>query len=272
MQEKILQDSNKKNLLQLILLRTIAIIAQAFTIYFVDSFFEIELPIFNMMAVLLILILSNSIAIYRYKKDRPISDLSLFLELLFDVLALTAQLYFSGGATNPFISLFLLQVIIAAILLREKYTWLICFISVLCYVFLSFFYQEIHGISHHSDSGEFLNLHLHGMLVSYVIAAILLVIFITRISRNLRQRDEKLLEQQDILRSAILAVSAAHNLGTPLATISVILNDWKKLGTTDKDLTKDIAMIESQVERCKKTISEILSESGKERVESAAKK
>ena len=114
MKDTILQNTNRKNLLQLLGLRAIAIFGQVATILLVRYFLHIELPLTTMFLILILLVIVNCISFYRYKFQKNISDKSLFIELLFDVAALTAQLYFSGGISNPFISLFLLQVIIAA--------------------------------------------------------------------------------------------------------------------------------------------------------------
>ena len=77
--------------------------------------------------------------------------------MVFDVAALTAQLYLSGGISNPFISLFLLQVIIAAVLLRPFYAWALASITTACYVWPSFYYQEIHAFHHHEDGENLFN-------------------------------------------------------------------------------------------------------------------
>ena len=166
MKDTISQNTNRKNLLQLLCLRLIAIFGQVATILFAHYFLHIELPLTAMFSVAMFLTIVNCVSFYRYKSQKNISDKSLFIELLFDVTALTTQLYFSGGISNPFISLFLLQVIIGAILLRVIYAWLIAVLTIICYVWLSFNYQELHAFHHH-ESGEFFNLHLHGMLISY---------------------------------------------------------------------------------------------------------
>ncbi len=274
MKDTIFQNTNRKNLLQLLWLRLIAIFGQVATILFVYYFLHIALPLTVMFATLLLLTIVNCVSFYRYKFQENISDKSLFIELLFDVAALTSQLYFSGGISNPFISLFLLQVIIGAILLRRIYAWLIAAITILCYVWLSFNYQEFHAFHHHEE-GDLFNLHLHGMLISYVFAAILLLIFVTKIIKNLREGDEKInllkrqsLEKEQVIRMGLLATGAAHELGTPLSTISVILGDWKKMNLK-KDLIEDVEVIETQLACCKKILSEILSSSGKKRLEQA---
>ncbi len=272
-QTKISRSANRKNLLQLIILRWIAIFAQLCAILFCTHFLEIHLALKPMLATLFALILLNFLSLSFYKSNKAISDKILFFELLCDVFALSLQLYFSGGASNPFISLFLLQVIISAILLRPFFAWITSLITILLYILLGLYSNHLHGFNHHNfNEGKSFDLHLQGMLLSYIIAAILLVIFITKISKNLRERDIKILEQQEVLRSAMIATAAAHDLGTPLATISVILNDLK----TDSEnkninIISDITLMEEQIERCKKSLSKILLESGNERLESANK-
>lgn len=277
MNNSISQNTNRKNLAQLLLLRAVAILGQALMIIFVNNLLEISLPLKHMFSVLAALTLLNILGFYRYKSQKNISDKALFFELFLDVSAFALQIYLSGGASNPFISLFLLQVIIAAILLQGNYAWLIATITTIYYVLLSFYYQHLHAFHAHGEMGGFFNLHLQGMLMSYILAAILLLIFIGNIMKNLRERDEKIhamkkdvVEKNQMIRTALLASAAAHELGTPLATISVILGDWKKMNL-EKGLNSDITTIENQLTRCKKIISEILTNSGKTRVEQADK-
>ncbi len=272
-QPETMRSANHKNLFQLIILRWIAIFAQLCAILFSTHFLEIHLALRPMLITLLALSALNFLSLNFYQKSKIIGDKILFFELLCDVLALSLQLYFSGGASNPFISLFLLQVIISAILLRPLFAWITSFVTILFYILLGLYSHHPHGLDHHNfNEGESFGMHLQGMLLSYIIATILLVIFITKISKNLRERDIKLLEQQEVLRSAMIATAAAHDLGTPLATISVILNDLKKDSQNkSSSLSCDIALMEEQIERCKKSLSQILLESGNERLESANK-
>lgn len=275
MNDFISQNTNRRNLLQLLWLRLVAIVGQVTTILFVYYFLKISLPLGLMFLVIGLLGFTSLISFYRYESKKNISDKSLFIELLLDVLALTAQLYLSGGISNPFISLFLLQVIISAILLSQIYSWLIGIITILCYIALSFYHHELHELHHHSGSGNFFNLHLQGMLISYVFAAILLLIFVTKIIKNLKERDRQIsslkqqaIEKEQVVRMGLFATSAAHELSTPLSTISVILADWKKM-KFEKDVIVDVELVESQIERCKKILSGILSSSGRARLENA---
>ncbi len=227
-----------------------------------------------MLFVVGFLILVNLFSFYRYKNNKNISDQSLFFELVIDIFALTFQLYLSGGISNPLISLFLLQVVISAILLRFRYAIITTIITICCYAFLGFKYRHIHEFHHHGNAGDFFSLHLQGMFITYVIAAILLLIFIHKIIKNLNERDKqidqlkhKALEKEQIFRMGLFTTSAAHELGTPLSTISVILGDLKN--SAQDELKEDLSMIEKQIQRCKKIISGILLSSKKQRAEKA---
>jgi two-component system sensor histidine kinase RegB len=278
---KINTNTNQKNLRQLLILRAIAIFAQIATIIFVDSFLEISLPKNLMFLVIFLLALFSIKSFYNLQKNN-VSDKNLFIELLFDVVAFALQIYLSGGISNPFISLFLLQVIIGAILLKPLFSWLIALITFIFYLLLSKFFYVINFDliansamqNHHHSHHDNFSLHLRGMLVSYIILAILLIIFIGKIIKNIRDGEQKIhdLEQQflkekQMVEIALFATSSAHNLGSPLSTISVIISDWKKIHY-DKNLQDDIKIIDAQLQKCKNILSEILNYSGKSRLES----
>jgi two-component system sensor histidine kinase RegB len=117
---------------------------------------------------------------------------------------------------------------------------------------------------------------MRGLFVCYLIAAILLVLFITRINRNVRTRDQHLAnlrqqsaEEDHIVRLGLMASGAAHELGTPLATLSVILNDWQHMPEMVQtlEIAEEIVEMQAQVERCKTILSGILMSSGEARGE-----
>ncbi|GLK72936.1 HAMP domain-containing histidine kinase [Ancylobacter dichloromethanicus] len=266
--------SDRKNLLLLIQLRWIAAIGQLVTIWFVDVVLAIALPLAQMLAVIAFLVALNLVSLLRYRHRERVSNTELFLELLLDVGALTAQLYLSGGAQNPFISLFLLQVILGAILLEAWSVWTLVAITSACFVGLTAFHRDILGP--HGPMGGFWNLHIQGMFICFVLSACLLVAFITRINANLRARDARLAElrqqsaeEEHIVRMGLLASGAAHELGTPLSTLSVILNDWEKMPVLarDDELVQDMAEMQTQLARCKAIVTGILLSSGEARGE-----
>jgi two-component system sensor histidine kinase RegB len=240
--------------------------------------FGIKLPLPQMLAVLACLIAFNIGSHLRWHERRVVSNSELFFALLVDVASLTAQLYFSGGTTNPFAFLFLLQVIIGAVLLEAWSTWTIVAVTSVCLAGLALFSKPL---PLPLDQGRsFSSLYVQGMLICFVLNATLLVIFITRISRNLRAGDAQLAdlrqraaEEEHIVRMGLLASGAAHELGTPLATLSVILGDWRRMPEFSKnaELREEIAEMQAQLQRCKTIVSGILLSAGETRGESSMK-
>lgn len=266
--------TDKKNLLLLVQFRWLAVIGQVVTILVVHFWFGIALPLTLLAIVIAFLIGLNIASLLRHHWRNTVSNTELFLALLLDVAALTAQLYLSGGAANPFVSLYLLQVTLAAMLLDAWSTWALVIITGGCFVWLTAFYRDV--FLSHEHGGDFAWLHIQGTFVCFVLSATLLVFFITRINRNLRARDAHLaslrqqsVEEDHVVRMGLLASGAAHELGTPLATLSVILNDWQHMpilkGTLE--LSQEITEMQLQVDRCKAIVSGILMSSGEARGE-----
>jgi len=266
--------TDRKNLLLLVQLRWLAVIGQVVTILVVHFWFEIALPLTQLAIVIAFLIGLNIVSLLRYRYRNIVSNTELFLALLLDVAALTVQLYLTGGAANPFVSLYLLQVTLAAVLLDAWSTWALVVITSGCFVWLTAFHRDI--FSWRGHGGDFAWLHIQGMFACFVLSATLLVLFITRINRNLRARDAHLAslrqqsaEEDHIVRMGLLASGAAHELGTPLATLSVILNDWQHMPTLKEapELLQEITEMQLQLDRCKTIVSGILMSSGEARGE-----
>ncbi len=116
-----------------------------------------------------------------------------------------------------------------------------------------------------------------GMLIGFMLNAMLLVVFVTRINRNLKARDAHLAdlrqhaaEEEHIVRMGLLASGAAHELGTPLSTLAVILGDWHRMPffASDPELLRDVEEMQAQVLRCKNIVTGILLWAGVDRGES----
>ncbi|WP_050461094.1 ATP-binding protein [Herbaspirillum autotrophicum] len=267
-----------QNMLQLIQLRWLAVIGQITTIAIVILGFDIRLPLPHMLEVLACLVAFNIASHLRWQERTVVTNRELFLALLVDVATLTAQLYLSGGTTNPFAFLYLLQVILSAVLLEAWSTWTIVAITSACLVGLSLFSEPL--ALHPGPDNGLSPLYLLGMLFCFVLNAALLVILITRISRNQRAADTQLAdlkqraaEEDHIVRMGLLASGAAHELGTPLATLSVILGDWRRMPEFSRNpvLQEEIAEMQTQLQRCKTIVSGILLSAGEARGESSVK-
>jgi two-component system sensor histidine kinase RegB len=267
--------TGRANMLQLIELRWIAVVGQVITIAVVQYGFRIHLPLHDMSMVLLFLVIFNAASMLRWRVPREVTNTTLFVSMLVDVATFTAQLYLSGGVTNPFVFLYLLQVILGAVLLRAWAVWTIVVVTGACFAGLTQFYRPL--ALPPDDYGRLTGPYIGGTLLCFGLNAALLVVFMTRISRNLRARDERLAhlreraaEEEHIVRMGLLASGAAHELGTPLSTLSVILGDWRHMPAfaSDPERLQEIDEMQAQVRRCKSIVSGILLSAGEARGES----
>jgi len=230
-----------------------------------------------MLGVLIALVVLNVISLLVMRRARPISNAQLFGALLLDVGALSSQLYLSGGATNPFVSLFLLQVVLGSVLLQRWSSWALVIATSLAFTLLTTVYRPI--VLPRGFSRTLFALHVQGMLACFVLVAVLLVMFVTRINGNLRAQDARLadvqrqaVEAEHIVRIGLLASGAAHELGTPLSSLSVILGDWRRVRTIAHDpiLAREVEEMQAEVQRCKAIVTSVLLSSGDARGEQAA--
>lgn len=257
-----LADTILTRLHPLIQLRWIAVTGQVATILCVQFLLGIKLPVIPMLMIAIFLATFNLFSMFWWHHREDVSNKVLFFSLLVDVFTLTAQLHFSGGIANPFTFLFLVQIALAAILLKPLASWGIAVITTLCFIALIFFRGPV-------DIPE--RYHVTGLLICFFLDGVLLVFFINRINAILRSRNQHLAsmrqqaaEEEHIVRMGLLASGAAHELGTPLATISVLLNDWQRTPGFKQDptLLEDAAEMQIQIDRCKSIVSGILMSSG----------
>ena len=264
--------AHRRNLLQLVDLRWLAVAGQLLTILVVQFLLDVNLPLREMLTLLAVLALFNVASWLRTRLALPVVHAELFAGLLVDVAVLTGQLYYSGGVSNPFIFLFLLQVAVATALLRTRYVWGLVLATACAFVALTLWHRPLPltGLPQAALAGDY----VVGLLVCFGLNAALLVIFVGRISRNLRRRDEALAtlrqraaEEEHIVRMGLLASGAAHELGTPLATLAVILGDWSRMApfAGEPELREEIEEMQRQIARCKAIVAGILSSAGETR-------
>lgn len=265
--------AGRKNLLLLIQLRWLAVAGQLATILAVHFGFGIALPMVEMLTLLAVLALFNLASSLRSRLSLPVGNGELFAAMLVDVGVLSGQLYDSGGIANPFIYLYLLQVAVGSVLLKPRYTWALVAVTSACFVALTQWHRPL-ALS--GLGGSLAPEYIGGLLLCFVLNASLLVVFIVRIGRNLRQRDQRLAdlrqraaEEEHIVRMGLLASGAAHELGTPLATLSVILGDWARMApfAGEPELREEIEEMQLQIQRCKAIVSGILVSAGETRGE-----
>jgi len=269
------QSPLSKNLQRLFLLRNIALVAQCLTFALVHWVLEMQLPWAEMVAVAALLAVLNLATWVRLRRNWPVFSIEFFAQLLVDVFALSALLYFSGGSTNPFISLYLLPLTIAAAVLPWIYTWAMAAITISCYTLLLFYYVPLpHDHSEHTS--EF-NLHVSGMWLAFVLSTVLIAWFVVKMGTSIRERDkdlalarEQALRNEQIIALGTLAAGAAHELGTPLATMAVVTGELQKEHPENSEFQHDVKILRDQIMHCKRILTQLLADVGQARAEDAS--
>lgn len=266
--------ASNRNFRTLLFLRTIAINLYAISILVTYFILDLMVPIRLIFAELSILALINFYAFIRLLKIKKFSDFEIFLWLLLDSGFLFLILLQTGGPSNPFISLLIVTMMLGSLMLPSKYAWGLFAITMIA--FLGLEVSDSPFVVGHKRHTSFFDIHTQSMMIAYAITASLLVYFVNQISRTLRERDinlrkiqRKTMEEQEIMRIGLLSAGAAHELGTPLSTIAVILSDWRDIGLPKNREVRntEIDRMLSQIERCKKILSDILLSSGQLRGE-----
>ena len=232
---------------------------------------KVTLPLLLVAALISCTALSNLGLTLWLRRHEP-SSRALFAVLVLDVLTLTGLLLSAGGAANPFSVFYLVHVALSALLLAPQRAWLVAALTSLA--FGSLFVLPSHTIDphamhmHHGASA----MHLQGMWLAYSLAAGFVVHFVSRVASALQAREHELFELQ---RSAVrherlaslstLAAGAAHELGTPLATIALVAKELEHAllrGTPIAELTRDAQLIRQEVERCREILQQMAARAG----------
>ena len=243
----------------LIKIRWIAIFGQILAICFVFYFINIQIPFFETLIIIFLSVALNFYSYFEERKNKSISNIKAFSFLLFDTLQLGFLLFLTGGIINPFSILILAPVITSASYLPALMTVVLSTISIVIIIILNFYFIPL-------DLGEEFYLpeiYSFGLVASLIITVIFIAIYAylfasssRKISNALSISKLKILNQKKITEVGSLSAAAAHELGTPLNTIFLILNDLlkeKKL-IDDKNIAKDILLLKSQAERCREIL------------------
>jgi len=237
-------------------------------------YLDIPLHIPPIAAAVGAMLVLNTATWLRLRRPGNAGEGELLAQLLGDIATLTALFYFTGGYSNPFVWMYLLPLSIAAVALRAAYVWLVAALAVGCYSALVFYYVPLSHLHLHSQDGVGLDIHLVGMWLGFVVCAGLIAVFVARIGQNLRDYDrliaetrEKALESERMLALGTLATAAAHELGTPLATMAVVAGEMADDCADRPQLAEALALLRGQIARCKQILTSITASAGRQRAE-----
>ncbi len=234
-------------------------------------FLDIDLPLPPLVAVLLLMAVFNVVAQHR-REGEEFGATELAGQLAVDLAGMGVLLYLSGGATNPLVSLLLLPVAVAALSLPGAWVAGLAALAVGLYSFLMLYSLPLPI----ADVARATRLHLGGMWLTFVVSAALVAWFVTRMTASLRERDaqlaaarEEALRDAQVVALGQLAAGAAHELGTPLATMSVLAGELRRDPGLPREAREDLELLCRQVALCKEIVGGLTRKAGIARAGSA---
>lgn len=220
----------------------------------------IAMPLLPMGGVLGLMGLFALATAWRLRQGGEATAPECLAHLLTDLVAFAVLVFYSGGATNPFVSLMLVPVVIAAVSLPAGHAWLLAGVAGALYALLLFAYVPL-AIA---DPKAAYGMHLGGMWLNFLISAALIAFFITRLQASLRERETALaalretqLRDEGIVALGTQAALAAHELATPLSTMATISHELAQEFANDPDIGADCRLLEKQAAACRQILDRL---------------
>lgn len=251
--------ATRQNLWRLTFIRILVLAAQAGSVavaYWTDL---LPLPWLSLVITLGLSTLLCAFTALRLRLSLPVTELEYAFQLACDLLIHSALLYYSCGSTNPFVSYYLVPLAIAAVTLPWVYSLILSGIALIAYSLLlvQFYPLETFPVAREK-------MQIYGMWLSIALAAAVITFFAAKMAEELRrqeqlraQRREEGLRDEQLLAVATQAAGAAHELGTPLATMSVLIKEMRQ-DHSDPLLQEDLQVLQDQVKLCKETLQQLV--------------
>jgi two-component system sensor histidine kinase RegB len=244
-------------------LRLCAVSGQALTVAFVALVLQMPIPVVPLALGIGVLGLFAAFAFWRLRRPWPVGLTEAFAHIAVDIAVLSWLLYWTGGATNPFVSLLVMPIALAAAALPPRYVIGVSVLAADGYLLLVPWNVPLPPLGPGGNLD--FNLHVVGMAINFVVTAVVLAFFIARLARALRQREaevqrerERGLRDEGILAIATQAAGTAHELNTPLSTIRTLLGELQREQAGNEPLAADLALLVGQAERCRDILRELV--------------
>ena len=264
----------RQNLRYLLVLRLFALAAQILALFMMHTLFDLNLPLLPITLLITVFLLYTAWYWYASMHSAHIQQSDFILQLIIDIVALSLLIYFTGGATNPFIFFFLLPITFAAATLAIRQTAMIALLAMVSYTLLMFFHVPV---LEHAEHNQGFDLHIWGMWYGFLVSAALVSYFVWRVGLSLRQRNKALslareenLRAGQVLALGTLAAGTAHELGTPLATMAILTKEMEHEFSDDPQTFADLKTLRQQIDRCKNILSRMVVDAGDAQADSGA--
>ncbi len=245
----------------LVFVRWVVIVGQLATVLLVSLGFRFPMRLSAILSIIALAILVNLLGTVM-RRGRALSDRAVAAYLAFDIVQLSALLFLTGGLTNPFAVLVLGPIAVAAAVLGRDYSFGLTLLAILCLaaLFASPFDLPWNG----GGPPRLPDLYQLGLWISLTLACGFIATYNWSVSGEARRISEALAEtqltlarEQQLTALGALAAAAAHELGTPLSTITVVAKELARDIPADSPFAEDVALIQSQCERCRAILAEL---------------
>jgi len=244
-----------------LLIRWIAAAGQLATVLIVHFGLDYALPLLLCIIAVAVLAASNLVITMVRSTRGRLSDGEALALLGFDAVQLTCLLYLTGGLANPFGILILAPVVVSATILSRRATITLTGVAVLAITGLAYFHLPLPW------SPDRLSLplpYILGIWTALAVATVFISTYVWSVAEEARRMSEALSETQAALARAQrlaaldgLAAAAAHELGSPLATIAVVAHELSREVPADSPIAEDVSLLVSQSERCRDILADI---------------
>ncbi len=260
----------RQGLRRLLLLRAFVTGACCCGVLGLRLFSDLQVPMTFLATLVAAIIASIVLGYWRLRLSRPIGESELFAHILTDAAFLVLLLLYTGGIGNPLISYLLVLLAVSATLLPRVFANVFAVGSIAIYtLFLLLDLSAEHDTMGMTGKAQTMfELHLVGMWVIFVVSAVLISVFISAMASAVREREhhlaearEKEMRNEQLVAIGALAAGTAHALGTPLATMSVILGELDELdgnALEQGSVRRDIGVLREQVSRCKHSLGQLV--------------
>ncbi|HEV2898923.1 MAG TPA: ActS/PrrB/RegB family redox-sensitive histidine kinase [Pseudaminobacter sp.] len=259
-----LQQSHRLRLNTLIRLRWLAIVGQSVTVIIVAYWLDFPLPVSLCFALIACSAWLNLLLTFRYPAAHRLTPRAAFITLTFDALQLAGLLYMTGGLTNPFSLLMTVPVIISATSLSLRLTALLGALVMAMATLLAFYHLPLPWFEGAALSMPFI--YVAGMWTAVFCSTTFTAVYAWRVAEEARLLANALAATELVLQreqhlSALdgLAAAAAHELGTPLATIALVAKEMERALRGDPKYHEDVTLLRTQSERCRDILKRLTS-------------
>ena len=242
-------------------LRWIGIIGQLISVYLVYFYFDFDFNFILTNLFISIGVIGNLYLIFIYKKTQ-LTDRSAFIHLLIDIIQLSGLIFLTGGVKNPFIIFLIIPSVFASSNLSFRTNSLLVLLTTLSILVLTFISKDLPEPL--NDHFHVSNYYIYAIPLSLIIALLFLNYFAiifgaeSKLRKDaLNKMEEIMAKEHEMLSLGGQAAAAAHSLGTPLSTIKVITQELSKQLKDQKDVSQDIELLASQVERCNEILKKL---------------